>query len=164
MKPILPIFPLLVLCACQPMSGGLVPGKTPLPQVIERMGEPSMVWSDADGSLQLEFARIPTENGNFMARIGPDRILLSVDQVLTRENAARLALGMSRDQVRRLLGRPARTEVLVLNANEVWHWPLDDVRPARWQLDVRFASDGTVLEISRSRIGWHWTQYAASAP
>ena len=141
------------LCACSMPAGGLAPGRTTLPQVIERMGEPSMAWSGQDGSLQLEFSRLPGGNGNFMAWIGRDGVLQRLDQVLTVENVGRLERGMSRDQVRRLLGRPARVDRPV--TVEIWHWPLDAARPtqpARWQVDAHFGADGVLVEVGRSRI------------
>ena len=126
-----------------------------MPQVLKQMGEPSMVWSEGDGSLQMEFAHVPEGGGNFMARMAPDGILMSLQQVLTEANVEALHPGMSRDQVRRRLGRPAWVEGV--EAGELWHWPLDQHRPAEWQVDARFGAVGTLLEVRRSRIPYGQT-------
>jgi len=142
-----------LLSACAPSTGELKPGKSALPQVLAQMGQPSMVWSGANGALLMEFARVPSSYENFMARIGPDGVLISLTQVLTEENAKTLKEGMNRDQVRQTLGRPARVEAATAdNGGERWHWPLDSARPPAWQLDVQFGATGTVMDVSRSRM------------
>ncbi|MDP5238414.1 outer membrane protein assembly factor BamE [Uliginosibacterium sp. 31-16] len=142
-----------VLGACAPSSGVLEPGKSALPQVLAQMGQPSMVWAGDNGALLMEFARVPPGYENFMARIGPDGVLISLRQVLTEESVAALRGGMTRDQVRQLLGRPAYVDAaLDAEGVETWHWPLDAVHPPVRQLDVQFGAGGTVLGVGRSRI------------
>ena len=141
------------LAACGVTSGGLAPGQATLPQVIEQMGEPSMVWSEPDGSLQLEFVRAPGGNGNFMAWVGRDGRLRRLEQVLTTENAGRLEVGMSREQVRRVLGRPAWTESLD-GGGALWHWRLVESLPPRQQIDVRFGADGNLLAVAHVPVSW----------
>ncbi|GAB2878194.1 hypothetical protein GCM10027046_02730 [Uliginosibacterium flavum] len=150
-----------VLSACGPASHGLEPGKATMPQLLDQMGEPSMVWSEGDGSLQLEFARIPKGGGNFMARVAPNGILMSLQQVLTEANVEALQPGMSRDQVRRALGRPGWIEGR--ESGELWHWPLDQNRPEVWQVDAQFSVAGTLLEVRRSRILYGQTLGGAAA-
>lgn len=131
-------------------SSSVEPGKTTLPQLLEQLGQPSMVWSERDGSLQMEFARVTQGGGNFMARLAPSGVLLSLQQVLTEASVDALRQGMSRDEVRRQMGRPARTEHVA--GGEVWHWPLDVRRPANWQIDAHFGAEGILQEVRRSRI------------
>jgi outer membrane protein assembly factor BamE (lipoprotein component of BamABCDE complex) len=47
-------------------------------------------------------------------------------QVLTPANFAHVVPGMGRDEVRRLLGRPAKTSVYALSPNEDWDWRFVD--------------------------------------
>jgi hypothetical protein len=141
-----------LLGACTPSAGVLEPGKSALPQVLAQMGQPSMVWAGENGALLMEFAHTPPGHENFMARIGADGVLISLQQVLTEENAALIKEGMSRDQVRQTLGRPARVDAATSGrSGEQWHWPLDGARPPVWQLDVQFGASGTVMDVHRSR-------------
>lgn len=153
MMPRLPCLLLIasLLAACVGGApSGLEPGKTTLPQLLEQLGQPSMVWSEGDGSLQIEFARVAQGGSNFMARVDPNGVLLSLQQALTDARVASLQPGMSREQVRRYLGQPARIEFE--GAEEVWHWPLDSRRPAVWQIDVHFGAGGNLDRVIRSRI------------
>lgn len=148
-------FPLILLvCLLAACVGGvppsLEPGKTTARQLLEQFGPPSMVWSEGDGSLQMEFARVAQGGGNFMARVAPDGVLLNLQQVLTDARVASLQPGMSRDEVRRHLGQPAKVENLP--EGEVWHWPLDSQRPAGWQINAHFGARGFLEHVERSRI------------
>lgn len=139
---------LCVLTACQKETGGLKPGQTTLPQLLSRMGQPTMVWSDSDGTLQLEFSHVLEGGGNYMAQVSAGGVLVSLQQVLTDSVADGLQAGMSQDQVRRRLGRPASMESGA--EGDVWHWPLGaDGRPVVWQIDAHFGARGILLEVQR---------------
>lgn len=145
----LALLPVCLLVACVGRSS-LEPGKTTLPQLLEQLGQPTMVWSEGDGSLQMEFARVAQGGGNFMAHVAPNGVLMSLQQVLTEASVEALQQGMSRDEVRRRMGLPARTERV--GGQEIWHWPLDTRRPANWQIDAHFGAEGVLSEVRRSRI------------
>ena len=55
-----------------------------------------------------------------MVSIGADGKVAKIEQVLTAENFARVRPGMSRDTVRRLLGKPTKVEAFALKKEEVW--------------------------------------------
>lgn len=139
----------LLMGGCGRHSHELTVGKSTLPQLLDEMGQPSMVWSEGDGSLQMEFSRIQEGDGNYMARVSPTGILISLEQVLTTSSAEALQAGMSRDQVRRQMGRPERIDRT--GADEVWHWPLEVKRPAEWQVDAHFGAKGTLTGIRRTK-------------
>lgn len=142
---------LCVLSACHDEAGGVTPGQTTLPQLLSRMGQPSMVWSDGDGSLQLEFSHVLDSGGNYMALVSANGTVISVQQVLTDSVVDSLQAGMSQDQVRRRLGRPASVESST--EGDVWHWPLAaDGRPVVWQVDAHFGARGMLLEVQRKRV------------
>lgn len=140
-----------VLSACAGSSSTAIePGKTTMPQLLARLGQPTMMWSEGNGMLQLEFARAPKGGINYMARVASSGVLLSLQIVQPESELAHLEPGMSREQVRRQLGLPARIESLP--EGEVWHWPLDQRRPATWQMDAHFGSNGLLSRIERSRV------------
>jgi len=60
-----------------------------------------------------------------MITLGPDQVVRQLDQVLTEANYAKARPGMTRDQIRRLLGRPARVETFANLGEEVWEWRIE---------------------------------------
>lgn len=143
---------IFVLCCagCTSTQAPLEPGKTRLSQLVRHLGQPTMVWSEGDGTLLVEFARAGQGGGNLMARVSPDGVMQSLQDVLTDARVASMLPGMSRDQVRRHLGQPAQIENL--SAGEVWHWPLDSRRPAQWQIEAHFGAMGILESVERTRI------------
>ena len=151
----LPLPTWLLLClltACSPAGNSLQPGVATLPQVVEQMGKPSMIWSDEHGNLMVEFSRLPGQQQNFMARFSQDGVLISLELVLTESRVVNLREGMSREDVRRLIGRPGSIEQADLAHGERWHWPLDSKKPADWQISVEFDMRGEVRSVERTRI------------
>jgi outer membrane protein assembly factor BamE (lipoprotein component of BamABCDE complex) len=86
------------------------------------MGQPDTVRDEADGSRILEYPKGPEGARTWMFTIDRSGKLRDYMQVLTEENFVRIAPGMSKDDVRRRLGRP-RTVVPFPRMNEeVWDW------------------------------------------
>ena len=141
-----------LLTACSPAVDSLQPGVATLPQVVAQMGQPSMIWSDEHGNLMVEFSRLPGQQQNFMARFSQDGVLISLEQVLTEARIVNLREGMSREEVRRLIGRPGSIDQADPAHGERWHWPLDSKKPADWQISVEFDARGEVSSIERTRI------------
>lgn len=124
----------------------LKPGVSTAHEVRERMGPPNHEWPNEDGSVTWEYSRQPQGVECFMATIGPDKILRSIEQVLTEANFARIAQGMSKLEVQRRLGRPAKTEFFQLKQEEVWSWLIDHRMPGqRVYFIVTFDADGRVV-------------------
>lgn len=86
------------------------------------MGQPDTVWEEDDGSRILEYPKGPEGARTWMFSIDRFGKLQDYRQVLTRENFARIQQGMSRDEVRRLLGRPGGTVQFKRKNEEVWDW------------------------------------------
>ena len=119
----------LALCigACANFSA-ISPGDSAL-QVASAVGEPATVWTHPDGSEVWEYPQGPSGVQTFMVDIGPDQAVHAVHQVLSEEYFSRVSPGMSREDVRRLLGRP----------KEVWSFPDRDEESWTWRyLDVRY--------------------------
>ncbi|MDQ7990113.1 MAG: outer membrane protein assembly factor BamE [Candidatus Dactylopiibacterium sp.] len=121
-----------------------------MPELIRELGQPSMIWSEGDGTLLVEFARIQHGGSNFIARVGRDGVLQNLQEALTDARVAMLLPGMTRDEVRRHLGQPSSTEVTA--ATEIWRWPLDSRTPAQWQVEAHFGARGKLEQVARTRI------------
>jgi hypothetical protein len=57
-----------------------------------------------------------------MITIGPDGKMAALRQVLTPENFARVQPGMPADELRRMLGKPARRTPYPLRQVTEWEW------------------------------------------
>ena len=100
------------LCGCASYSGSnLRPGVATQADTRAAMGEPVAVHPAppaASYSESWEYPRGPLGRHTFMARFDRQGKLVAIDQVLTVETTARIRMGQdTRDDVRRLLGRPA---------------------------------------------------------
>lgn len=99
----------------------LTPGM-PDQQVQARVGAPSEVWKSSDGGEAWEYPLGPSGRQTYMIDIGPDRAVREVRQVLSEEYFSRIQAGMSRDEVRRLLGRPTQIVTFPKKNEDVWTW------------------------------------------
>ena len=107
-------------------------------------------WRNDDGSVTWEYTRQPEGTECFMATIGPDNILKSLDNVLTPQNFARVQPGWTRDQVRRLLGKPRSVQKFAMKREEVWDWRLPPEFSAEVFFNIHFDEAGVVTGTSRS--------------
>lgn len=111
---------LLALAACDPQRiSELQPGISTEADVRDRFGAPENIWDEPDGARTLEYNRQPAGQVNYMITIGPDGHMTAVRQVLTPENFARVLPGMRMNEVRRLLGKPAKVTPYELK-RETW--------------------------------------------
>jgi outer membrane protein assembly factor BamE (lipoprotein component of BamABCDE complex) len=86
------------------------------------MGQPDTVRQLPDGKRVLEYPKGPSGVRTWMFTIGGDGKLLDYRQVLMEENFARIQTGMSKEEVRDLLGRPRSVVPFPLKNEEVWDW------------------------------------------
>ena len=113
-------FSLLALTACDPQRiSELREGVSTEADVRDRFGVPENVWDEPGGARTLEYNRQPAGQVNYMITIGPDGHMTALRQVLTPDNFARVRPGMRMDEVRRLLGKPAKTTPYALK-QETW--------------------------------------------
>ena len=115
-----------------------------LEAVTARLGKPSAIY--ATGPEQtLEYATGPMGQHTWMARMGPDRRLLSFEQVLTSEKFATITVGTStREQVLRTFGRPAEQSRVALRNYEVWSYRYKEAGVWNSLMHVHFDSAGVV--------------------
>jgi len=119
-RAVLLLYPALLAAGCASFSA-INPGASAR-QVETLMGVPASVWKNADGSEVWEYPRGPFGVETYMVTLGSDRAVREVRQVLSDEYISKLHVGMSREDVRRLLGRPRDIGFSDLNDEEIWSW------------------------------------------
>ncbi|HLQ01001.1 MAG TPA: hypothetical protein VK143_01740 [Burkholderiales bacterium] len=90
--------------------------------VEARVGPPAAVWKNADGSEVWEYPQGPQGVQTFMITIDADQSVTEMHQVLSEEYFSKVHAEMSRDEVRRLLGRPKEVWYFPPRDEEVWVW------------------------------------------
>lgn len=101
------------------------PDITTQAEVRARMGEPGFVhWND-DGTPTWEYSRQPNGIHCYMISFDPQQIVSRVEQVLNAANYARVRPGMSKDDIRRLLGAPGSKVVFDNLGEEIWEWRIE---------------------------------------
>lgn len=119
----------LLLPGCDAISlKELKPGVSTEAEVRSRLGKTTGEYKNPDGSWTLEFSRQPEGIHCYMVTVNPDRVMVNIEQVLTEANFARIVSGLSRDEVRRMLGKPASIQTY-LKPEEVWDWKVEGVIP-----------------------------------
>jgi len=99
----------------------LAPGM-PEQQVKARVGAPSETWKSPGGGEVWEYPLGPSGRQTYMVALGSDRTVVEVRQVLSEEYFSRIRVGMSREDVRRLLGRPAEIATFPRRNEDIWTW------------------------------------------
>jgi SmpA/OmlA family protein len=91
-------------------------------QVRSRLGKPETVRKNSDGSETWEYPGGPLGRQTYMVTVGSDHAVKNVRQVLAEGYFSQVKTGMSRDQVRELLGKPGEVSVYPARDEEVWSW------------------------------------------
>lgn len=102
------------------------------------MGQPEIVWEEENGERLLEYPKGPEGARTWIFKIGTDGKLVDYRQVLTQENFAAIQPGMSRDDVRWMLGKPRTVVRFPLKNEEVWDWRYFDTNPDQRLFNVHF--------------------------
>ncbi|HYD97128.1 MAG TPA: outer membrane protein assembly factor BamE [Noviherbaspirillum sp.] len=114
------------------------------------MGQPETVWEEDDGTRSLQYPKGPEGARTWEFVIDKSGKLKDYRQLLTQENFARVRSGMSKDEVRRLLGKPRTVAEFKLKNEEVWDWRFQDTTEQRF-FNVHFdKSSGKVTGTSSS--------------
>lgn len=116
---------LLALAAGCANFPGISPG-TPAPQIRAQFGAPETIWKNAGGSETWEYPLGPVGVQTFMITLGPDQTVREVRQVLSAEYLDRIQPGLSRDEVRRMIGKPAEIAFFPARDEEVWTWRIQE--------------------------------------
>ena len=91
--------------------------------VRKQFGEPVQIIEKADGSKVFDYPRQPEGWTNYVITIGSDGKMSSLRQLLTPTNFAKVQPGLAQAEVRRTLGKPAKTQRFAMKPDEdVWEW------------------------------------------
>jgi hypothetical protein len=138
----------LMLAGCAGYSGrGLVPGQSTEQEVESLMGPAADVRKAPNGDTLRYYSREPYGRRIYLASIGADGKLRSLDDTLTEENVARLRAGTSReDDVRALIGPPFRVDQFPRMQREIWTYKMYSGTFPK-DLYVQFSPDRVVREV-----------------
>jgi outer membrane protein assembly factor BamE (lipoprotein component of BamABCDE complex) len=95
------------------------------------MGQPETVWEEEDGTRSLQYPKGPEGVRTWEFTIDKSGKLKDYRQLLTQENFSKVRSGMSRDEVRRMLGKPRSIAQFKLKNEEVWDWRYQDLTVPR---------------------------------
>ena len=114
------------LAGCDPQRiAQLEEGVSTEADVRARFGEPEAIWEAGPGGPPgrvFEYNRQPAGQKNYMITIGPDGRMAALRQVLTPQNFARVQPGMPMEELRKLLGKPAKVTPYALRRETEWEW------------------------------------------
>lgn len=112
--------------------------------VRTKFGEPETIWPEADGSRTFEYPRQPMGSSNYMITIGTDGKMSALRQVVTPHVFAQVQPGMTQEQVRRMLGKPAKRMTYERKQETDWDWNWIDPPSTKMEFTVTFGANGTV--------------------
>ena len=145
------LFSALFAAGCASFSA-INPGAS-AQRVETLVGAPASVWKNADGSEVWEYPQGPLGVETYMVTLGSDRAVREVRQVLSDEYISKLHVGMSRDEVRRLLGRPRDIGSSDLNDEEIWSWRYREWGVRNMELYAQFdRPTGVLKKIARFQV------------
>jgi hypothetical protein len=113
--------------------------------VRARFGEPEKVWEAPNNGRTFEYNRQPAGQKNYMITIGADGKMSSLRQVLNPDNFAKVQPGMMMEDVRRMLGKPAKITPYELKRETVYDWRYLQAPNTSLVFSVYFSPDLKVL-------------------
>jgi len=113
--------------------------------VRAKFGEPEKVWDAPDGARIFEYNRQPAGHRNYMITVGADGRMSALRQVLTPANFAKVQPGMAMEEVRKLLGKPAKVTPFELKREVHYDWRYLDAPNTSMLFTVVFNTDYRVV-------------------
>ncbi len=117
----------LMMLSCAALLGGcagagfLVAGQSTEADVRARLGAPKDTRTEPNGDLVWEYPTGPEGFFTYAVRMGPDKRVKEVTQLVSEEQLDKIVVGKSNQaEVRQLLGRPA--EETVYHVGPTWYW------------------------------------------
>ena len=127
----------LALCAAGLVAGGCATSQ-----------QPAATRTVANGETWRYFPNQPFGRKVMVERVAPDGKVIAVEQRLSEEYIARLALNHSRkEHVLELFGPPYETAVYPRMDREVWSWHMRQFGVIPVGLHVQMSPDGVVREV-----------------
>ncbi len=140
---------LALLAACdQQRIEKLEEGVATEADVRREFGEPEKIWDAPQGGRTFEYNRNPQGHQNYMITIGPDGKMSALRQVLTPQNFAKIQPGMMMEDVRKMLGKPAKVTPYELKREIAYDWRWMDPPNTSMVFTVYFDTDYRVLRTS----------------
>ena len=137
---------LLALAGCdQQAIKELEEGVSTEADVRARFGDPEKIWDAPDGGRTFEYNRQPSGHRNYMITIGTDGKMSALRQVLTPANFAKVQPGMAMEEVRKMLGKPARITPFELKGEVAYDWRYLEPPNQSMVFTVTFNPDYRVL-------------------
>jgi hypothetical protein len=115
---------LLSACAVDRLPNLVTPG-TAATQVEAELGKPVAQGVLPDGQPYWDYTLQPFGYHNYRVSYGPDERVRAVQDLLTKDNIARIAPGLSREQVLDILG-PSRRPDRYANGTTSLSWRYED--------------------------------------
>lgn len=136
----------VLLAGCDPQRiDALEEGVATEADVLKQFGQPEQVWDAPGGARTFEYSRQPAGHRNYMITIGADGKMSALRQVLTPENFAKVRPGMMMEDVRKMLGKPAKTTPYELKREVVYDWRYLEPPNTSMLFSVVFDADLRVL-------------------
>ena len=137
---------LLALAGCdQQAIKELEEGVATEADVRARFGEPENIWDAPNGGRTFEYNRQPAGHRNYMITIGTDGKMSALRQVLTPQNFAKVQPGMMMEEVRKMLGKPARITPFERQGEVAYDWRYLESPNTHMVFTVFFDRDYRVL-------------------
>lgn len=114
-----------VAAGCASFSA-IQPGD-PAQSVTDRVGEPTTVWMNDDGSEIWQYPQGHYATQTYIVTVGPDERVVGVHQALSEPYFSQVQRGMSREDVQRLLGPPREVRNFPARGEETWSWRYLDI-------------------------------------
>jgi outer membrane protein assembly factor BamE (lipoprotein component of BamABCDE complex) len=141
----------LTLTGCdQVAQKELQVGASSKDDVLVKMGKPTMIWEEKDGSALYEYPRGPEGHQTYMVKIAADGKYQGMDNILNEGNFNKVAAGMTRDDIRRQLGRPTETTMVQLKKEEMWTWKYMRNNSESRRFHVMMDAEGKVVRTEYS--------------
>jgi hypothetical protein len=139
------------LAACDYIAGKeLQVGESTVDDVRRLMGGPDTIREQADGGVIYEYPRGPEGAQTWIVTIDAQGVYRGMYDALSAENLAKVQPGMSRDEVRRLLGRPGETGRQPGMEGTVMTWRVQVGPGVTEMFHVQLGPDGRVVKTDRS--------------
>ncbi len=146
MKRAISLLAAALLAGCASYGGaGLRPGTDTESDVARVMGAPALRLAAADGSHELIYPRGPLGVQTFIAHVGPDGVLRSIDQVLDDDHFFPIHPGQSQDDILRMIGPPGETMEFSRQHQVAWSYRYLDTWGYLSEFSVTFDANGRVV-------------------
>jgi type IV pilus biogenesis protein CpaD/CtpE len=120
-KSVLSLIACVLVAGCAGLPGS-VPVGASMPEVEAQLGKPKDTVAAPGGDVVWQYPTGPIGQWTYMVRFGSDRRVKSVSQALTVETFAQIRTGMSRDDIRLLLGPPGEVVTYRNLRENVWSY------------------------------------------